>query len=338
MIGMETAGYIDSQPAQGLPPMISIAIPTYNRAEELRLTLESLTRLKAAEIEHEILIIDNHCSDSTADVVESAAGRFSDRLRRVVELKQGLCHARNRAIVEARGEIVAFLDDDVEVDPAWLQALASAFSCGDYAAVGGKAYLIYPQMRPAWITDRDEGLLSKVDHGADRRPAKADELFGLNLSFRKEWLRRVGGFRTDLDRVGTLLLSGGDTELLERLERAGGSLLYEPAAVVGHRVAPERLRRRWFFSRLYWGFRSEARYMPDEEAGWYGLARMNWYAGRAACATVASLLRHGARSPECFAAAKRIAASVGKAIGIAGRLLADRRGCREPLAPSLENL
>lgn len=318
--------------------MISIAIPTYNRADDLRLTLESLTRLETAGIEHEILIIDNCCSDSTAEVVEIAAGRFSGRLRRVVEMKQGLCHARNRAIAESRGGVVAFLDDDVEVNPSWLQALASAHSAGDYAAIGGKAYLIYPHERPAWVTNRDEGLLSKVDHGPDRRPAKADELFGLNVSFRKEWLRRVGGFRTDLDRVGKLLLSGGDTELLERLNRAGGQLLYEPAAVVGHRVAPERLRRRWFLSRVYWGYRSEARFMPDDEGGCYGLARMAWYTGKAAGATVAALLRHGARSPECFAGAKRIAASVGKATGIAGRIRASWwRGSHEALAPSLEN-
>lgn len=319
--------------------MITIAIPTYNRADELRLTLESLMRIRSAGVEHEILIIDNNCSDSTAQVVETAAGRFSGRLRRVVEMKQGLCYARNRAIAESRGHLVAFLDDDVEVDPNWLEALASAHSVGLYAAVGGKAYLIYPQMRPAWITDRDEGLLSKVDHGPDRRPAKADEIFGLNVSFRKDWLRRVGGFRTDLDRVGKLLLSGGDTELLERLNRAGGQLLYEPAAVVGHRVAPERLRRRWFLSRVYWGYRSEARFMPDHEGGWYGLARMAWYSGKAAGATVVALLRHGPRSPECFAGAKRIAASVGKATGIAGRLRANWwRSSHEALAPSLENL
>lgn len=319
--------------------MISVCIPTYNRSEELRLTLESLARLKTAQIEHEILIVDNRCSDSTADVVKMAAERFSGRLRRVVESNQGLCHARNRAIVESRGEIVAFLDDDVEIDPGWLRALSNAHSSGEYAAVGGKAYLIYPRMRPAWIADRDEGLLSKVDHGPERRLANSDELFGLNLSFRKDWLRRVGGFRTDLDRVGNLLLSGGDTELLERVAAAGGQLLYEPAAVVGHRVAPERLRRRWFLSRIYWGFRSEARFAPPDECGWYGLARMCWYAAKAVGATGAAMAWHGARSRECFVGARRIAASVGKAIGIMGRLRADlRRGSHEPLAPSLESL
>lgn len=319
--------------------MISIAIATLNRADELRLTLESMRLLDVRGIEaFEIIVVDNGSSDETESVAAEFEETFAGRLRYCRCGEQGLSHARNRAIAEARFPIIAFLDDDVQVHPGWLRTLADAYASGNYAAVGGKAYLIYPHARPRWLSDRDEGLLSKVDHGEQRRIASAEELFGLNLSLRREWLDRVGLFRTDLGRTGTRLLGGEETELLGRMSRAGATLLYEPAAVVGHRVAPERLRRRWFLSRIYWGFRSEAQFMPDDEVGWRGLARMGWYAGRAIGACGVALGCRGPRSPQLFAAAKRLAAAAGKAIGIAGRMRANwRSGGHESFAPSLEN-
>lgn len=320
--------------------MISIAIATFNRADELRLTLEGLRALDLHGIEtFEIIVVDNRSTDNTANVVAEFQDAFLDRLRYCRCVEQGLSHARNMAIAESRFPIIAFLDDDVQVHPQWLRALFDAHASGDYAAVGGKADLIYPHSRPRWLTDRDEGLLSKVDLGNERRLATADDLFGVNLSLRRAWLDRVGLFRTDLGRTGKRLLGGEETELLGRMSRAGASLLYEPTAVVGHRVAPARLRRWWFLSRIYWGCRSESRFMPDDEAGWHGLARMGWYAGKAVGVTGAALLRYGPRSPEFFAGTRRIAATVGKAIGIAGRMRANwRREGHESLAPSLENL
>lgn len=319
--------------------MISIAIATLNRAEELRQTLESMRSLDVRGIEaFEIIVVDNGSIDETESVAAEFKETFAGRLRYCRCGEQGLSHARNRAIAEARFPIIAFLDDDVHVHPGWLRTLADTFASGDYAAVGGKAYLIYPHARPGWLSDRDERLLSKVDHGEERRIASAEDLFGLNLSLRRDWLDRVGLFRTDLGRTGARLLGGEETELLGRMSRAGATLLYEPAAVVGHRVAPERLRRRWFLSRIYWGFRSEAQFMPHEEGGWHGLARMGWYAGCGVAACGAALVCHGPHSPEMFAASKRVAAAVGKAIGIGGRLRANVwRIARESFAPSLEN-
>src|SRR5439155_13489614 len=135
----------------------------------------------------------------------------------VEEDKPGLNHARNRAVAESRYDVVAFLDDDVDVDPGWLEALSAAHESGNPAAVGGRAFLVYPAERPSWLGVRDEYYLTKVELGTQRRTADAYELAGVNVSFRKEWFDRVGLFRPDLDRVGKCLLSGGETELLERI-------------------------------------------------------------------------------------------------------------------------
>ena len=98
---------------------------------------------------------------------------------------------------------------------------ADAYASGDVAGVGGRAYLVYPGPKPAWLGESIEGLLTKVELGPHRRPAGVDELYGVNMSFRKDWLRRAGGFRPDLDRVGTRLTGGGDDDMIRRVIGAG---------------------------------------------------------------------------------------------------------------------
>lgn len=305
---------------------VSIAIATYNRSYDLERTLRSIIYVKYVSDENvEILLIDNNSTDGTRAIAEGFAGRFPGRFRYVREERQGLSHARNRAVAEARHDIVAFLDDDVEVDADWLCNLASAYESGDYAAVGGRAYLIYPGPRPRWLGERDEGYLTKVDYGPDRRPAGPDELFGVNLSLKKEWVERVGGFRADLGRIGTCLLGSEEAELLERIALAGGVLLYEPAAVVGHRVSPERLRRRWFWARSYWGQRGEIRRLPERQVSLYELARRTWHVALAGWDLARASIFHGPWGEECFHRTRTLAARLGSWVGLAGCLASRRR-------------
>src|SRR6266511_6080727 len=110
---------------------VSIAIATYNRSCDLERTLKILSEVKNILFENiEILIIDNNSTDGTRAVAEGFARRSPGRFRYVREERQGLSHARNRAVAEARHDIVAFLDDDVEVDADWLCNLASAYESG----------------------------------------------------------------------------------------------------------------------------------------------------------------------------------------------------------------
>jgi glucosyl-dolichyl phosphate glucuronosyltransferase len=260
----------------------------------------------------------------------------------VRETRQGLSHARNRAVAEAKHDIVAFLDDDVDVDAGWLHSLSAAYEGGDYAAVGGKAYLVYPRKRPGWLGERSEGLLTKVDRGPLPRLAKPDELYGVNLSFRKAWLERVGGFRTDLGRVGLCLLGSEETEVLARIARAGGKLLYEPAAVVGHRVDPNRLRRRWFWSRCYWGQRGGARILPAASVSGSELVRATWRLGRASWRALCAAFAHGPWSEDFFDGTKTVASRLGYWVGLVGRLCPlraqegiDRTAVGNPLGDSV---
>jgi hypothetical protein len=180
--------------------------------------------------------------------------------------------------------------------------------------------LVYPSAKPAWLGESIEGLLTKVELGPQRRPAGVHELYGVNLSFRTDWLRRVGGFRTDVGRVGTNLAGGEDDDIIVRVMALGGAMLYEPGAVVGHRVPPARMRRKWFWNRCFRGSESETRLRPDEQVTAYQLLRATWHVGLAGWRTVRAGLGHGPRSAACFRQALNVAARTGTWVGLFGEL------------------
>lgn len=239
---------------------VDVVIPTYNRAGDLRLTLNSLAGMQIPSgLILRVLVVDNNSPDDTQAVVASLVASVPFRLLSVVESRQGLCFARNAGIESSTAELVAFLDDDVNVSPQWLNCMVAAFEETNCAAVGGRAHLLYPGERPCWITQQDEINLSCVELGDHRIETDHSRVFGLNMAVRREWFDRIGMFRTDLDRVGSSLLSGGETELLKRISDYGGVIVYEPGAFLWHRVPESRLSKAWLENRHYWGVRSGIR-------------------------------------------------------------------------------
>jgi glucosyl-dolichyl phosphate glucuronosyltransferase len=299
---------------------ISIIIATYNRSDELARTLCSLAAIDFSEsVKCEVLVIDNRCTDATEKVAAEWAAKFPAPLRLVKENRQGLSHARNRGIEAARYDVIAYLDDDVDVDRHWLKAMTAAHAEEKYAAIGGRASLVYPGGRPDWLGDADDGLLSKVELGDQRRIVGPDDIYGVNLSFQHRALVDAGGFRTDLGRVGTNLIGSEEFEILSRIAASGGQLLYEPAALVGHRVPLSRLSRRWFWRRCYHGLRGAVRALPEEEVNPSELARTGVRTLRAA-GRAARLLGHP-RSQEFFHETVTVAAGMGRCVGMFSRLL-----------------
>jgi len=232
---------------------VTITIQTYNRAATLAETLESLRNLRCPEAtEYEILVVDNHSSDDTPQVIEEYRRLLAPRLRSVVETRQGLSHARNRALQEARGQIVSFLDDDVIVDANWLAAVTAAFEEHAATVVGGRSYLIYRSRRPAWLPAHYEFYLSRLDYGDHVLVDTDRDLYGLNLSIRHDAALQVGGFNPALGRCGRVSLrSGEESDLLRKNRGRGGVVVYEPKALVGHIVLESRLRMRWFVRRAF---------------------------------------------------------------------------------------
>ncbi|MEO1129350.1 MAG: glycosyltransferase [Planctomycetota bacterium] len=253
-------------------PLVSVVVCTYNRAPYLQRMLESfVAQPSRSSIAHELVVIDNNSTDDTSSIVEPFVRDHG--VRCIVEQKQGLSHARNRGIEETTGQLVAFLDDDVLVDPSWLAHLAACAQDTDAAVIGGRSYLVFEQEPEAWLGTDFRRQLSEVDLGDQRRPPREGErLFGLNLTFRRDALLEAGAFDPALGRTGSNLLAGEEVVMIDRIIAAGGTAYYEPQAVVGHIISPDRMQ--WaYFERLSRGVgvsiaRASASLPPLRLAGW----------------------------------------------------------------------
>ena len=175
--------------------MISICICTYNRSESLRRTLASLAEQVNAEFGAiELLIVDNNCTDDTHQTVEAFRQRLP--IRRVTESRQGLAHARNRAVAEFRGDVLLFTDDDVRFGPAGLLPIRmqsvvfrTPITLADaFCRTGVDA-------KPRWIRDEPlpliDGVLGWFDHGAETRLFETTEPlpFGASFAIRRQPVR-----------------------------------------------------------------------------------------------------------------------------------------------------
>ena len=199
-------------------------------------------------------MVDNNSTDRTSEVAEGYCRKYPGRFRYVFEPKQGLSRARNAGIRVARGETIAFLDDDVIADPKWLENLVMHLHDGKWAGAGGRIVPPRDFTPPHWLTVGGEtdllgALLPLFDLG-DKAGEMKRPPYGTNMAFRKEMFDKYGMFRADLGRCGNSLLMGEDTEFGNRLILAGECLRYEPLAVVEHPVPEERLSKKWF--RAWW--------------------------------------------------------------------------------------
>jgi GT2 family glycosyltransferase len=179
--------------------------------------------------------------------------RFPGRFRYFFEGQQGKSFALNSGIREAHGKVVAFVDDDVTVEPTWLHELTADLFGNEWAGSGGKIILQWPAEIPSWLAT--EGPYARHGFpGFDQGPV-AKELygppFGCNMAFRKEMFKKHGGFRIDMGPTPTSQIRSEDTEFGRRLIRNGERLRYEPDAVVYHPVPENRLHQKYF---LDWCF------------------------------------------------------------------------------------
>jgi len=234
--------------------LLSVAICTYNRASLLVRALDSVVAQTLPSNTLEILIVDNGSTDETRDLVAKLQPK-NPAIRYIIESEPGIAHARNRALNEARGEYLAFIDDDAWADPKWLESLIAPLRSLSPApeCVVGPVSLVWDGMRPEWFPARFESLLCRYDMGdAPRFLEAGGYLLTTNSLFHRETLLRVGGMRTDLGHKRKALIGGEDNDVFNRLVANGFSVYYEPNALVFHPVPKERQTRRFLLRRLFW--------------------------------------------------------------------------------------
>jgi glycosyltransferase involved in cell wall biosynthesis len=250
-------------------PRVSIVLSTCNRRELLARALRALLAQRDAP-PHEILVVDNHSTDGTRELVDGMVRGVTDgRLIYAYEPRQGLSFARNAGIARARAPIVAFTDDDVIADPDWVAAIDGALRRhADAQYVGGRVLPLW-QAPPAWLTPDHWSPLALQDHGAEAFAVGAARplcLVGANMAFRVEAFRTAGLFSPAVQLLPGTLGSTEDHELMRRIWETGGHGVYDPSIVVRTEVQPERLRRGYHRRWHYAHGRSHARMrLPEME-------------------------------------------------------------------------
>jgi cellulose synthase/poly-beta-1,6-N-acetylglucosamine synthase-like glycosyltransferase len=186
----------------------------------------------------------------------------------VLESEAGLANARNVGIREARGRIVAYIDDDARAAPSWASQLIRAHRVfgGVAGAVGGRVVPRWVIPPPNWLAPDLLPYLSLLDLGSEMRElAPGEYLCGCNLSFDRAALIAIGGFSTVLGRhgAGASLLSNEELDVCNRLRAMGKRVVYAPEATVEHIIPAERLTQRWFRRRVAWQTVSDLLMTPE---------------------------------------------------------------------------
>ncbi|MBP5406285.1 glycosyltransferase family 2 protein [bacterium] len=222
-------------------PEISVAVCTYNRADVLPKCLESLTNQNIGSDLFEVLIIDNNSTDNTKKIADDFYEKYNN-FRYVFETRQGHSQARNRAIAEAKGKYLAYIDDDETVNREFIQSILACFNETNADVVGGRLL--------SWIDSAEVPIfynprLYDFDLGSERKQMQSsgfDFGFGCGYScFKKSLFDEVGLFSENFGIVNGKLQMGEDSEMGYRLLKAGKVFYYEPKMEVKHKLRLKEL-------------------------------------------------------------------------------------------------
>lgn len=232
---------------------ISIAICTYNRADVLTETLASLLACLNESVDSEVLVVDNNSTDATGVIAKTFCAR-NPGFRYIFEQVQGLSHARNTAIAQAKGDVIAFADDDVYFDAGWLENLANCFTSDLHLdCLGGKVVPHFEEPPPDWLAGHMMWIYGATRYGDVSKVINPPDIpIGCNMAFRTSVFKRIGAFDVALGRVGKSLLSNEESELFGRMAQAGMVTRYAPNVSVLHRIPPARLKQAWVKNRYFW--------------------------------------------------------------------------------------
>lgn len=233
----------------------TVAIPTYNGASRLTKIIDRLrAQIKTADLAWEIIIVDNNSNDNTAKVVQNYQANWIEAypLRYCFEPKQGLAFARQRAVAEAQGEFIGFLDDDILPELDWV---AAAYKFGkEHPKAGGYGGQIHGEfeVKPPENFDRIKSFLAIRERGSKPHLYEPENLSlppGAAMVIRKQaWNEAVPSRLTLVGRVNGSMLAGEDFESLMYMHKAGWEIWYNPAMHAYHQIPGYRLEKEYLIA------------------------------------------------------------------------------------------
>jgi glycosyltransferase involved in cell wall biosynthesis len=262
-------------------PRVSVIVPTFRRPVLAR-TLQGLAK-QDPPFPFELIVVDNDKTPSAQPIVETYAPAVRAPWRYLHEPRSGSSYARNTAIAAAHARVIAWIDDDMEPAPDWLQHLVAPILAGNAEGTGGRVLLDPAVPRPRWFDEAGIGGYVSYFHLADEERELVDREYVItgNAAYLKDWIVRVGGFDPNLGVQGNVNFGGDDVAMARAVRAAGGRMRYVPSAVAIHELPPERLTARYLLRRAWWVGRSN--WVLDEQLlrqRRYGAAKVaiDWYA------------------------------------------------------------
>jgi len=239
--------------------LISVIIPTLNRADFLAAALDSLTRQSFSTDQFEVLIIDNGSTDNTHAIVEKYSSLL-DNIRYFYELEPGLHVGRHVGMLAAKGEILVFADDDIEALPSWLISIKESFDNSKVTMVGGNNHPLFLEPPPKWLKKmwnrptlrgcKSISSLSVIEFTTPRREISPYLVWGCNFAIRKDVLLQAGGFHPDGMPKELIRFRGdGETHVSRYVAATGMKCIFHAGASVYHKVTPDRMTFAYFRQR-----------------------------------------------------------------------------------------
>jgi hypothetical protein len=227
-------------------PKVSVIIAAFamERWDDLQEAVASVRRQTLPDVETIVVI------DYNPDLLDLAKRELEDVTVVPNTRGKGASGARNSGVAVSRGEMVAFLDDDAVASPTWLEALLPHFADPQVVGAGGRMYPIWATSRPRWFPSEFDWAVGASYRGMPQRATPARNVWSANLMLPRPLFDAIGGFRADFGKVGHRSRPE-DTDLCLRAAatRPGGTWIFEPAAVVGHRVPRNRTTIGYFVRR-----------------------------------------------------------------------------------------
>jgi len=242
---------------------ISCIIPTLNRSALLRNTIKTLINQTISPDIYEIIVVDNGSVDDTKEILQNIMKETANRqIRYIFDPEPGLLTGRHRGALEAKGELLVFVDDDIEAASGWLQAILETFKSPRVELVGGRNLPKFVVQPPAWLESfydvipdggRSCAWLSLLDLGESAREIDPNYVWGLNFSIRRRALHDLGGFHPDCVPKELQRFQGdGETGLTMKARSYGYRAVYQPKATIYHIVPGSRMTPEYFEQRAYY--------------------------------------------------------------------------------------
>jgi len=257
-------------------PLISVVIPTRNRATLLDRTLGSLLAQTLPGERFEVIVVDNGSTDATLEICRAWAGRLRN-FRSICEKEPGLHVGRHAGLRASRSELLVYADDDIRAFPTWLEGMVDAFRDLNVGLVGGNSLPEFDASPPVWWEQLKEKSprgwaippLSLLDYGAKDGDIEPRLVWGCNFGVRRSLVENAGGFHPDGMPADRLQFRGdGESHVTAFAARRGLRIRFAPRASIHHftpasRLTDEYLHARGYaqgFSRVYAEVRRRGRF------------------------------------------------------------------------------